>query len=390
MGGLAYLDETGLHLPDYPAVLAYFENRFRAIYGEDVYIDPDSQDGQMLATFAEALFDAYNLAGSVYNAYSPQTAQAVSLSRAVLINGLRRKTATRSTVTLRIVGAVGSILRGAIVKDILERRWLLPSIVSIPVSGEVFVTATAEEIGDIRAAPGDVCKIATPILGWHSVINPDAATPGSPIETDADLRRRQAISTELPSRTVLDGIAGAVAAIEGVTRCKLYENDTSKIDENGLPPHSICLVVEGGDVAEIAQAISNKKTPGCYTHGDVAVPARDKYGVPITIRFFRPVIVDVRVKIGIRPLPGYLATTGETVRANITAAVNALKVGEDVLLSKLYTPVNAADQSSPRTYDTLYIEVGTGPGQTVPANLEIPYNAAAVCDVDNIEIEVIP
>ena len=88
---LATIEETGLHLPDYPTVLEDVKARFRGIYGDDLYLGPDSQDGQLCAVFALALHDAYTLAGSVYNAYSPATAQGTGLSRMVKINGLRRK-----------------------------------------------------------------------------------------------------------------------------------------------------------------------------------------------------------------------------------------------------------------------------------------------------------
>ena len=97
---LATIDENGLHLPDYPTVLEDVKARFRGIYGDDLYLGPDSQDGQLCAVFALALHDAYTLAGSVYNAYSPATAQGTGLSRMVKINGLRRKPSGRSTVAL--------------------------------------------------------------------------------------------------------------------------------------------------------------------------------------------------------------------------------------------------------------------------------------------------
>ena len=242
---LATIDENGLHLPDYPTVLEDVKARFRGIYGDDLYLEPDSQDGQLCAVFALALHDAYTLAGSVYNAYSPATAQGTGLSRMVKINGLRRKPSGRSTVDLRLVGQAGTVIRGGMAGDAAGKRWLLPDEVAIPQSGEITVTATAEESGDIRAAAGDIVKILTPARGWQSVGNPAAALPGAAVETDAELRRRQAISTALPSLTVFEGTLGAVASIPGVTRSRGYENDGGVPDADGIPGHSICMVVEG-------------------------------------------------------------------------------------------------------------------------------------------------
>ena len=175
---LATIDETGLHLPDYPTVLEDVKARFRGIYGDDLYLGPDSQDGQLCAVFALALHDAYTLAGSVYNAYSPATAQGTGLSRMVKINGLRRKPSGRSTVDLRLVGQAGTVIRGGMAGDAAGKRWLLPDEVVIPQSGEITVTATAEESGDIRAAAGDIVKILTPAREHHRHVRQDGQFHG--------------------------------------------------------------------------------------------------------------------------------------------------------------------------------------------------------------------
>jgi hypothetical protein len=67
------------------------------------------------------------------------------------------------------------------------------------------------------------------------VTNPLAATVGAAAETDAELRVRQGQSVALPSLTPFDAVDGALANISGVTRHKLYENDTGSVDINGLP-----------------------------------------------------------------------------------------------------------------------------------------------------------
>lgn len=388
MAALGYLDETGLHLPDYPTVLDYVQTQMRAIYGEDLYLESDSQDGQLAAIFAEALYDCYALAASVYNSYSPASAQGVSLSRQVMINGIRRGTASLSTVTLRVVGTIGKTLTGAVAKDGLGQSWLIPDGTIIPASGEVLVTATAAEAGDVRAAAGDITTITTPMLGWHSVINPEAAIIGAAVELDAALRRRQTVSTALPSRTVLDGIIGAVASLDGVTRVKGYENDTSEVDDNGLPAHSVSLVVEGGDNSAIATAIAAKKGPGCGTHGNIVIVVTDKYGSPTTIRFWRRVDAPVIATVRIKPLSGYLAATGLVIANNLADAVNAISIGDDVLISKLYTPINAADGDA-RTFDVDVILLAFAGDDPAAGNLVVPYNAAASCDAANVTVEIV-
>ena len=355
---LATIDETGLHLPDYPTVLEDVKARFRGIYGDDLYLEPDSQDGQLCAVFALALHDAYTLAGSVYNAYS-----------------------------LRLVGQAGTVIRGGMAGDAAGKRWLLPDEVAIPQSGEITVTATAEESGDIRAAAGDIVKILTPARGWQSVGNPAAALPGAAVETDAELRRRQAISTALPSLTVFEGTLGAVASIPGVTRSRGYENDGGVPDADGIPGHSICMVVEGGDTAAIAEAIAAKKGPGAGTYGTTEALVRDKFGVPNVIKFFRPVETPVYATVTIRPFPGYLSTTGESIRKNVAEHINGLNIGDDVSLSRLYSPANAANAAS---YDIESITLGTSQGAQSAANVAVAFNAVASCSVDRVKLVVRP
>lgn len=385
----AYIDETGFHAPSYPEILEAQQQNFRAVFGQDVYLEADSQEGQMLAQFSLALYDAYQLAGSVYNAFSPQTAQGAGLSRMVKLNGLRRKVATNSTVDVRIVGVAGTIISSGVVQDVARQRWNLPTSVVIPETGEITVTATAQELGDLQAASGEVSSIVTPTRGWQSVSNAAAATPGAPVETDYALRRRQAVSTSLPSQTVLEGIVGAVANLDGVIRFKGYENDDDSTDANGLPPGAISIVVEGGDDAAIAQAIAVKKTPGGPTYGTTSVVVRDSFGMPNTIRFFRPTPVAVDLVITLAPLPGYVSTTGQAILENLANALNDLAIGEDVLWSRLFTPINAAEpDASRKTFDLVTLAIGRHEGTLATANLELAFDEVATGDVANMTISI--
>ena len=208
------------------------------------------------------------------------------------------------------------------------------------------------------------------------------------MESDARLRERQAVSSALPSLSVFDGTLGAVAAVSGVTRFRGYENDTGEPDGNGIPAHSICLVVEGGDASAVAEAIARKKTPGTGTYGDIAVSVPDAKGVPNTIRFYRPTGRRIKARITVKPLAGYLSTTGEAARTALAEAVNSLGIGEDVLLSRLYPPLVRADLEGQRTFDVVEILLAEGEGGMAAVNVAIPVNAVAGCDLADVELLV--
>ncbi|QIX17232.1 baseplate J/gp47 family protein [Burkholderia multivorans] len=321
------IDANGITAPTYADVLAYLQDQYRSIYGADTYLEPDSQDGQLLGVFAKAISDVNSVAIAIYRSFSPATAQDDALSSNVKINGIARKAASYSSADLVLVGQAGATITNGAAKDTNGVQWLLPSTVEIPPSGTITVTATCATIGDISARAGTINQIATPALGWQSVTNPADAAEGAPVEKDAALRQRQTVSTALPSLTVLDGIIGAVANVAGVTRYVAYENDTSATDANGIPSHSISLVVEGGDATAIANAIAAKKTPGAGTYGTTAVIVTDIYGRPITIRFFRPVAAPIAATVTIKALTGYTSQTGQQIQQAVSDYINGVQIG---------------------------------------------------------------
>lgn len=386
---LAYIDASGYHYADYPTVLSYYKDQYRSIYGADIYLEPDSQDGQWLAIQAQAIYDCLALAGAVYNSFAPGTAIGVPLSRNVKINGIKRTVATYSVADVVIIGQVGTEIVDGQIEDINGNKWNLPASVVIPLTGTVTVTAVCAVKGSIRAASGSLTKIATPTRGWQSVSNPNDATAGEPVESDAELRAKQKVSTALPSLSVLDGTIGAVANVPGVTRYRGYDNDSNATDADGIPAHNISIVVEGGDVQAIGNAIAIKKTPGTPTYGDVSVNTYDRYGVINVIKFFRPVLPVIGVEITIDALQGYTTGYQDLIKAAVSDSINALAIGSDVLITKLYVPANLAGTQAGTTFDITLIRIKKGAGAFGTVNLPIAFNEAAKCSPADITVIVV-
>lgn len=377
---LVYIDETGYHFADYPAFLTWLTDQYRAIYGADVYLEADSQDGQLLAVFAKALYDSAALGASIYNSYSPVTAQGVGLSRNVKINGLTRRIPTNSTVDLDIVGQEGTVLTNAVAIDTLGQKWDIPDATTIPGDGTITVTATAQVEGLINAEADTVTGIFTPTLGWQTVNNPSAASPGEPVETDAELRSRQALSTANPSLTVFEGTVGAVANLTGVTAVRGYENDTGSTDANGIPAHTFTLMVLGGDVEEIAQTIADHKTPGTGTDGDTSTIVYDSHGMPLDIKFTRPTQALVTVRITIAADTGWTTDFETEIAAAVALVVNDFSIGNPVLITRLFSPAYLFGASPSLTYDIVTIELKKNAGSFAATNVAIDFDEYPFCD----------
>ncbi|WP_323116947.1 baseplate J/gp47 family protein [Klebsiella quasivariicola] len=390
LGLSATVTAEGISAPDYQTVLDTITGYFQQIYGSDAYLDPDSKDGQVVALVALAIHDANNTAISVYRSFSPSTALADALTSNVKINGITRRAATNSTVDELIEGEAGTLITNGSVKDANGIIWNLPAQVAIGIDGTVIATATCSVAGAVAAPAGSVNKINTPTRGWVSATNPQAATVGVAAETDAELRVRQSQSVALASLTPFDAVDGAIANVEGVTRHKLFENDTEVTDANGLPTHSISAVVEGGDATVIANTIRSVKGQGVSTFGMTAVVVTDRYGNPYTIRFSRPVDVPVFVSITLRALTGYTSDVGDEMKAAVASYINSLAIGDSVLLSRVYSPANLGVVSggNARYYDIMELLIGRSADSVAAANLTVLYDEAVSCSVENIEITV--
>jgi len=378
------IDANGISSPSYAEILDYLQTQFKAIYGQDLYLGNDSQDGQFLAIIASAINDSNAAAVAVYNSFSPATGQGNGLSSNVKINGISRLVASASTVDLRIVGQVGAVITNGIASDANgQNSWLLPATVTIPLAGEITVTATSSQVGAITAQSNTITKIKTPTFGWQSVNNPTDAVPGNPVETDAELRARQALSVAVPSQTIFEGIVGSVANIIGVTRIKGYENDTDAADTNGIPAHSIAIIAEGGDAQTIFETIAEKKTPGTGTFGALSQTVIDAVNSVHIVKFSRPTILDIKVAMTIAPLSGYSASVLPKIKAAINEFINALEIGESLLYSKLYVPANLNNSVLGETYNITALTIAVGAGAPGTSNIAVAYNQAAqIVDAD--------
>lgn len=386
---LIYIDNTGFHYPDYPTVLTYYQNAYRSIYGADIYLEADSQDGEWLAIQAQSVYDSCVVFSGIYNSFSPSFAQTDALSRNVAINGITRNIPTYSTVDLYIVGTAGTVLNGAKAQDNNGIKWSIPDGTTIGVGGTITVTATCDTIGAVAAGIGSVVTIATPTRGWLTVNNPSAATEGQPFETDAELRVRQARSTMLPAQSVLNAIESAIADVAGVVDFRVYENDTNATDADGIPAHTgACAVVDGGTVQDIVDAIGNTKPPGSGTYGATSGTFTDQRGNTKTIYFYRPTDADISVDIDITALAGYNSGTEDLIKAAVAESINALLIGNDVLITRLYAPATLAGLPEGLTFNLTALQIKKNAGSFVSTDLKIAFNEVAECLVSNITITV--
>jgi uncharacterized phage protein gp47/JayE len=384
-----WVDINGIHAPSYASILSYLQGQYQAIYGNDVILTNDSQDGQWLAIIATAINDANNATIQAYSNYSPATAQGIGLSSAVKINSLARLIPTNSTIPVVIGGGNQTNINNGLIEDANNNSWALPALVIIPASGTITVTATAVNQGAI-AAPPQTFTISTPTQGWQTAIALTAAIPGAPVESDGALRIRQGLSTRNGAQTVTAGLAAALYAIPGVGRLNIGENDTSAT-LNGIPANSIAVVIEGGTTTAIGSLIVQNKSPGGNTYGSIEYSTTDTFGNTLNVYYSAPSEVTITVAINVLastvPGGGYTTAIGAQIQAAVAAYIAALPIGQPIYLNRLMLPANLYGGAGSGTYDITSIQISsTGTGGLASNNITLAYNQAPTCTVANVSI----
>lgn len=384
-----YIDESGFHMPPYDDIRDELIADAKAIFGQDIYLGIDSQDYQWISAVANKIYDAFLTSQAAYNNRGPTTAVGTGLDVIVKLNGIKRNKQLFSACPVTLAGIPGTTITNGIVGDVNGNNWAVNSPVTIDSTGSAAAFATCQTPGPVIANVGDINKIVTPKNGWISVTNDEAAAVGSKAEPDPALRSRQAISTAQPSRTVLEGVKGAIAAIPGVTRFRVYENDSNVVDADGLPTHSITAVVEGGDDAAIAQAIFKKKGPGCYTNGPVVVNVPDAYGQTTPIRFYRPTYVDIDVVVNVKQLAGYTSETTSAIENAEVEYNNSLSIGDDLPVSSLWGAALSANMVPTKPLFSITGVTAAKHGQAPGTNdIVIAFNEVTRGNLANITVSV--
>lgn len=228
------------------------------------------------------------------------------------------------------------------------------------------------EAGPIDQPANTITGIATPVFGWDSVTNPSQASTGNNRETDEELRERFRNTKFERATNTIESLYSAIFALDGVEDFVIYENDTNITDGNGVPGHSFLPIVEGGLGSEIAQAIWDNKPIGILSVGDSTVTVIDSRGFPHDVSFSRPDAVNLYIEISLTTNSQFPGDGEDQIRANLINYIETLAIGEDVVYSRLYTPINNV---AGHQVDSLFI--GTAPSPSGTSNVVIPFDGVA-------------
>jgi hypothetical protein len=339
------IDANGITIQSFDEVLAELVAGYQAIYGADINLDQESPDGQRVAIEAKSRADMQAFGLWIANNFDPDFARGIFQAKIAKLSGIFPRPATRSFWDLSVVSTrVVTLPTGYQISDELGQLWELPAPVILPV-GTTAITFQATDFGSVTGLAGAEFTPVTVVLGIVGFTAAVDAEPGEDEETDEEFVQKRNLSLENPAFSTTNSLAARLLNTPGVSDAKVYDNDSDVYDPiNDLNAHSIWLVVEGGTIDDIMQALLFQKTGGTGIKGSIEAtlpetltrPDGSTFVVNQVRRFDRPVITPLYVRL-------------TATRKNSLVPIDLALIKQKIAAHKFYigTPIQAAELYCP-------------------------------------------
>jgi uncharacterized phage protein gp47/JayE len=238
------------------------------------------------------------------------------------------------------------------------------------------ITFGTVDTGNILIPDGVISNIVKADAGLLEVVNLCGYISGR--DEESDIRFRQSYADKIFNRSsnMLESIRSAILNnVLGVRSVAPYENATHEWYVDGAyidpkevigkppgyivrPPHSIEIVVDGGDSQEIARQIQDNKAGGINTVGDTVVILPGAYDEEIPVRFNRPEKVYTWFRLGIilNPAEALPPNYVDLLRSVVLENMEAMNAGKDVVpqqfMSHFYKACSGISYIDIRLYAT--------------------------------------
>ena len=279
-------------------ILAEYQSLFKTIFG-DINTDPSTPQGQIITSLTQIDLATISYLENLANAFFFGGSGDFLDKWAWNLYRVTRKQGTPSSVMITITGRPTTDIPSDFTISDGSENYIIEAPTRIGENGEVIAKFNNIVINDFVAKANTITQIVTNVDGVERVNNENNATQAIFRETDAELFNRCLYFGSTATNSSFRSILANVAQVKGVNRIAGAENVANQnkiINGVELTPHSICIVVDGGEAQEIAEAIQKSRATGCDMVGDIEIPLyidKQKY----IYRFYRPKTVAIKVKV---------------------------------------------------------------------------------------------
>lgn len=333
MADYDYINSSGTVVPDTSTLQAEVVAEYRNALGQDLIVAANTPQGVLITAEVLARSTVVRNNAALANQINPNLAGGVFLDAILALTGDQRDAATYSTIADAEVTGVPGVVIPAGSQASLADGTLFETVSDVTLDGLGMGTADfqAVEPGPIAAASNTLTEIVSAVLGWETVTNPNAATPGTDVQSDQSARAERRNKLALQGVALPEAILSGLYATAGVRSATFRENvelTTEVIDGITLVGKSIWACVDGGTDAAVAAALLAKKSLGANWNGAVEVNVTDPASGQIyPVKFDRPAEVPVQTRFYVRNL-GASTDPIALVRDAVEAYVNGELEGE--------------------------------------------------------------
>ena len=367
-------------------ILAEYQSLFKTIFG-DINTDPSTPQGQIITSLTQIDLATISYLENLANAFFFGGSGDFLDKWAWNLYRVTRKQGTPSSVIIKITGRPTTDIPNDFTISDGSENYIIEAPTRIGENGEVIAKFNNIAINDFVAKANTITQIVTNIDGVERVNNENNATQAIFRETDAELFHRCLYFGSTATNSSFRSILANVAQVKGVNRIAGAENVANQnkiINGVELTPHSICIVVDGGEAQEIAEAIQKSRATGCDMVGDIEIPLyidKQKY----IYRFYRPKMVAIKAKVTVSQANSGLirADFEKITKEALSNFINNLDIAKTItqpLLSNALIKIVGSDFNID---DLQFSKKGENLAYS-PINLKL--NEIATISLDDIEV----
>ena len=344
-------------LPSEQNILVGAQTDIDVAFGGGVNPGLTTPQGQLAQTETAIIGDKNSEIAYIANQVNPSMASGIWQDAIGYIYFLTRIQAAGTVVNATLNGAVGTVIpAGSYAQDTSGYLYVSTASVTIPSTGIITAQFQNTTTGSITCAIGALNKIYSAIAGWDTITNVTAGSLGNDVESRQAFEARRLLSVAGNSVNAVQSIYGSVLSVPNVIAAFVIDNPLGTSISYGstsysIAAHSICVSVAGGASSAVAQAIWNKKPPGCGYNGNTSVTVYDtNYPIPYpsyTVTYLIPTSIPVYFAVLIQnntQLPSNIVTL---VQNAVIQSFNGLDGGTAVSINtvsysgRYYANINA-------------------------------------------------
>lgn len=387
------LTPTGFEAETLLDALTGIETDQHATVSAGLDTSPNSPDGQRNAVSARQIALLWELVQALYDSRDPDRAEDDDLVSICKLTGTVPQGSTFGTVVERCTLTAGEIL-------IADTHFVNVQGRSELWTPDVDFTAPGDGIFDVLfrcTAPGPVPAFASTLTvrnvapaGWTAATNLLDARQGQPADNNETLRARRLRDLAKVGSATARAVVSDMLALQDSTgalliqSCTVLENDTDRTDANGVPGHSLEVVVSDTpavDDSVIATAIKSTAAGGIGTSGSVLSAYVDEHGTSHPVLFSRPDAVGIWLEFTLEVGPEFDAEVFKGAVVTLLQASHG--VGSEI---RIWDCETAAKQAN--VLDCALIRLGTFSASSTE-NLVLPSRAEPAFDTSRVSLVIL-